>query len=140
MMSLVEVVTLDRGSARLTIQTREHCPPHTTCRELAGQWIVRVSFTFVDSSVDLLSIKVHGQPPSTRAVNDLMDAVRRHLPRCRELWWLYQHNNPRLQAEGACCLNNKNFEGGIVTDASYDPGTSRTTIRFQDGAVVVRTV
>ena len=139
-MSTIEVVTLPRGSARLGVYSKEHCPPHATCRELAGQWIVRIFFSFADASVGLLSIHPRHQIPTARAVNDLAMAVQRNLSECRRLWWLYQQNNPALQSEGPCCLNNTIVAGETVIAASYDPGTSRTIMRFLDGTVVVRTV
>ena len=139
-MSTIEVVTLARGSAKLGVYSREHCPPHATCRELAGQWIVRISFTFVDGSVGLLSTHARQQMPSIRAINELAAAVQRNLPECRRLWWLYQQNNPLIQAEGPCCLNNTMVAGEMVVAATYDPGTSRTTMRFSNGTIVVRPV
>jgi hypothetical protein len=140
MMSTIGVVTLPRGSAKLGIYTKEHCPPHATCRELAGQWTVRIFFSFADASVGLLSVHPSPQMPTARVVNHLATAVQRNISECRRKWWEYQQNNPAMQAEGPCCLNNTTVAGETVVAAAYDPGTSRTTIRFLDGTIVVRTV
>jgi hypothetical protein len=137
-MNTVEVVTLPRGSAKLGVYSKDHCPPHATCRELAGDWIVRIMFSFADASVGVLSIHPRRQKPTAAAVNQLIMAVQRNLPRCRELWWTYQQNNPLIQTEGACCLNHKTVDGARVLTASYDPGTKCTTIRFYDGTGAVK--
>jgi hypothetical protein len=139
-MSTIEVVGLPRGSAKLGVYAREHCPPHVTCRELTGDWTVRITFSFADASTSLLSIHSRRQAPTARAVYELEAAVVRNLPECRELWWTYQQKNPIIQAQGPCCLNNTVVAGETVVDATYDPGTRRTTMRFSDGTVVVRTV
>jgi hypothetical protein len=34
-MSTFATVSLSGGAARLGIYTRDHCPPHATCRDLA---------------------------------------------------------------------------------------------------------
>jgi hypothetical protein len=137
-MNTVVVVALPRGSAKLSVYSKEHCPPHATCRELAGDWIVRITFSFADASVDLLSVHPRRQRPTAAAVNQLILAVEQNLPRCRELWWTYQQNNPLIQAEGACCLNHKTVDGARAITASYDPGTRCTTIRFYDGTTAVK--
>jgi hypothetical protein len=139
-MSTIEVVTLHRGSAKLGVYSKEHCPPHATCRELSGDWTVRITFSFADASIGLLSVHTRRQVPTTRAINELATAVQRNLSECRRRWWEFQQNNPALQAEGPCCLNNTVVAGGLVTAATYDPGTCCTRMRFADGTVVTRIV
>jgi hypothetical protein len=139
-MSTIEVVTLPRGSAKLGVYSREHCPPHATCRDVAGQWVVRISFSFVDATIGLLSINPPRNSPGFRAINDLANAVQQNLPECRRLWWTYQQNNPLIQTEGPCCLNNAVFEGGVVLTATYDHATSSTLVLFSDGSRVTRVV
>jgi hypothetical protein len=135
-MSLIEVVTLPRGSARMGVYTLEHCPPHATCKDLAGQWEIRISFSFLDSTVDLMSIRPVQNNPGPSIINLLAHAVRQKLAECRHLWWTYQRHNPASQAQGACCLNNIVYAGGVVVAATYDPGTSSTRTRFSNGAIV----
>jgi hypothetical protein len=137
-MSTIEVVALSGGSARLGVYTREHCPPHATCRDTAGQWVVRISFSFVDpTALALLSIIPQQNNPGHRTTNDLVDAVRRNLGECRRLWWTYQQTNPLLHAEGACSLNNTRYGSKTVTTATYDPGTNSTRLRFSDGMTMM---
>jgi hypothetical protein len=139
-MSTIEVVTLTRGSAKLGVYSKEHCPPHATCRELSGAWTVRITFSFADASIGLLSVHPRGRIPTSHAINELATAVQRNLPECRRRWWAFQQHNPLIQSEGPCCLNNKTVDGARVMTAAYDPGTSRTTIRFYDGRVEDRVV
>src|ERR1700730_10049343 len=103
-MSTIEVVTLPGGSAKISIQTREHCPPHATCRDTAGQWVVRISFSFTDqTAVGPLSVIPTKRNPGARVVNILMSAAQRNLRACGRLWGAHLQNNPLAQAEGACC-------------------------------------
>jgi hypothetical protein len=135
-MSTIEVVPVPGGSARVGVYSRDHCPPHATCRDIAGGWVVRISFSFLNRRVGLMSI--HG--PGARAVNDLALAVQRNLPECRRLWWTYQQNNPVALAEGPCCLNNQPHAGGTIVAADYDPATCTTRVRFADGSIVSQIV
>ena len=97
---------------------------------------MRLSFSFIEATVGVLSIIPPQKKPGLRVINELADAVQINLPECRRLWWTYQHNNPQIQAQGPCCLNNTYFHGGMVVEASYDPGARQTRMRFSDGAVV----
>lgn len=137
-LSTIEVVPLSGGSAKLGVYTREHCPPHATCRDTAGRWVVRISFSFADpTAVGLLSVIPQQNSPGSRTINDLVNAVLRNLSECRRLWWLYQQNNPLLHTEGACCLNNTRYGGKAIIDATYDPGTRSTRVRFSDGVTMI---
>jgi hypothetical protein len=139
-MATIEVVPFSGGSAKLGVYTLEHCPPHATCRDVARQWVVRLTFTFVDRTIGLLSIHPPQNSPGLRVINELASAVLQNLPECRRLWWTYQQNNPLIQAQGALCLNNTTFQGGTIVEASYDPGSCQTRMRFRDGTIVTRTV
>jgi hypothetical protein len=117
-MSTIEVVPLPGGSAKLGIYTREHCPPHATCRDTAGQWVVRISFSFTDqTAVGLLSVIPTKRNPG--------------------VWWTYRQNNPLTQAEGACCLNNTAYGKWTVRGATYDPGAYQTRLQFTDGQTLL---
>jgi hypothetical protein len=133
-MSTIEVVSFSGGSAKLGVYTREHCPPHATCRETAGQWVVRIWFSFsYATAIGLLSVIPSKSSPRPDIINQLVAAVQRHLPECRRLWWDYQQHNPLIQAQGACCLHNSLYRSWTVKDATYDPGTRQTTLRFTNG-------
>ena len=131
-------VVVSGGSAKIGVYSKDHCPPHATCRDTGGQWVVRISFSFVDPSfVDVLSILPPQNNPGNRVINQLASAVQQNLKECRRLWWMYQRNNPRIQAEGACCLNNSIYGSKTVRDATYDLGTSSTRLRFSDGMTMI---
>lgn len=133
-MSTIEVVQLSGASAKLGVYTRDHCPPHATCREIAGQWVVRISFSFTKATaVGLLSVIPSKNHPGNHVMNQLAAAVQRNLPECRYRWWTYQQHNPLIQAGGACCLNNSLYRSWTVKEATYDPGTRKTTLRFTNG-------
>ena|SRR5438067_10231138 len=139
-MSTVEVVQVAGGSARLGIYSRDHCPPHATCRDVAQRWVVRITFSFLDAQVGVLSVVPPQNSPGVGVINDLADAVLRNLPECRRLWWDYRRTNPAAQADGPCCLNNQLRSGTIISDATYDPATCRTNMRLADGTTVGVTV
>jgi hypothetical protein len=137
-MSTIEEVPLPGGAAKLSIQTREHCPPHATCRDIGKQWVVRISFSFADPTwVGILDVLPPKNSPGSAAINVLAAAVQKNLPECRRLWWTYQHNNPLIQAEGACCLNNKPYGSRTVRSASYDPRTRQTRLVFTTGQSMI---
>lgn len=133
------MVTLRGGSARLGIYTGDHCPPHATCRDTVGQWVVRISFSFIDQTgVGLLSVIPTKSAPRQRVINELALAVQRNLRECRRLWWLNRRNNPAAQTEGACCLNNTSYGSGrTIVDAEYNPGTCETRLRFSTGVTLI---
>jgi hypothetical protein len=132
------VVPLPSGSARLGVFTGDHCPPHATCREITGEWTVRISFSFIDPTfVDLLSVIPAKSSPRLRVVNELAAAVLRNLKECRRLWWNYRQNNPSVQPEGACCLNSTRYGNKTIVDAAYNPGTGQTRLRFSDGMTLL---
>jgi hypothetical protein len=139
-MSTIEVVAFAGGSAKIGIYTRDHCPPHATIREQTGRWTVRISFSFVDPGVGLMSILPPQNSPGAAVINELAQAVQRNLQECRRLWWTYQQNNPLTQTEGACCLNNQPRAGSVIVDAAYDPTVCRTRIILAGGGVITVTV
>jgi hypothetical protein len=137
-MSTITVVPLRGGSAKVAIQTREHCPPHATCRDTGGQWVVRISFSFADATgVGLLDVMPPNNSPGPAAINALASAVQQNLHECRRLWWTYQQNNPLIKTEGACCLNNSRYGRWTVRNATYDPRTRETLLTFTTGQTLI---
>jgi len=133
-MSRIEVVPVTGGSADLSIYTRDHCPPHATCRDTTRQWTVRIAFSFLDRNVQVLSILPPRNSPGHHVVNELAQAVQRNLSECRNLWWTYQQNT--LDPAGPCCLNNQVVAGGLLLEVTYDPATSSVRKRYPNGTVV----
>jgi hypothetical protein len=139
-MSTIAAIAFSGGSAKMGVYTRDHCPPHATFRDQAGQWTVRITFSFLDPSVGLMSIIPPQNRPGAAVINELAQAVQRYLPECRRLWWTYQQSNPLIQTEGPCCLNNQQRSGGVIVNAAYDPVACQTRITFADGGVITVTV
>jgi hypothetical protein len=132
------VVAVPGGSAFLGIYTRDHCPPHATCRDVSHQWTIRITFTFLDSRIGLLSVYPAQNHPGATVIRELERAVHRNLSQCRNLWWTYQQNT--REPAGPCCLKNQTVGGSIVLDAVYEPATSRLRLRSSDGFTTERTV
>src|SRR5579884_4347566 len=72
-MSTIEVVQLPGGgAARLGIFTRDHCPPHATCRETTGAWVARFSFSYVSAGyIGLMSVIPQKNSPGSRTIHAL---------------------------------------------------------------------
>jgi hypothetical protein len=135
---MITGVPLPGGAAKLCIQTREHCPPHATCRDTGGRWVVRISFSFAYSTlVGLIDVMPPQNNPGPAAINALVAAVEQNLHECRRLWWTYQRNNPLIRTEGACCLNNSTYGSWTVRSASYDPVTCETRLVSTTGQVLI---
>jgi hypothetical protein len=132
-MSTIEVVPVTGGSARLGVFSRDHCPPHATCRDIAGRWTVRLTFSFADDRVGVKDVLPPQNSPGASVINDLAYAVQQRLPECRRLWWAYRQANPAAMADGACCLNNQLRAGGTISHANYDPATCTVYLRFAEG-------
>jgi hypothetical protein len=83
-----------------------------------------------------------GRPPRCKTekeqsrgavIRALASAVEQNLHECRERWWIYQRNNPLIQTEGPCCLNNTPYGSWIVRSASYDPIARETRLISTSG-------
>jgi hypothetical protein len=137
-MGKITVVTLPSGAAEVSIQTREHCPPHATCRDLGGQWVVRIFFSYADPAlVGLLDVRPRKNNPGPAVIRVLASSVRQNLHECRDRWWTYQRNNPLIQAQGPCCLNNTPYGSWIVRSASYNAVTRETRLVFTTGQPMI---
>jgi hypothetical protein len=139
-MSTIEVVSYSGGSARMGVYARDHCPPHATFLDQAGHWVIRITFSFRNPGVALMSIIPPKNRPGSGVINELAQAVQRNLPECRRLWWTYQQSNPFTQAEGPCCLNNQHHAGAKIVSASYDPNKCELRIELDDRTVITMIV
>ena len=137
-MSTIEVVPVTGGSAKLGVYSRDHCPPHATCRDTAGRWEARLTFSFLDQAVGLLSLIPLQNHPGHRVINELAQGVQRNLSECRRRWWSYQRNNPAMVAQGPCCVNNHAMAGATIISADYDPATCTTRVCLSDGTTITR--
>jgi hypothetical protein len=66
----------------------DHCPAHVHARHRGEGWIARVRFSYLVSTVELISIVPVKNVPLQRVVNRLLSDVQVRLPDCRRSWWL----------------------------------------------------
>lgn len=126
--------------AEVYVFSDDHCPPHVHARHRGGGWIARVSFTYVDEVVVLMSIAPTRNAPLRRVVNRLLDEIQERLGDCRRAWWAIR---------GTTCLANHWVvvlpDGGIeprpkrtkdaiqIAEAIYEPSSGELEVRFRDG-------
>ena len=66
--------------AGIYVFSDEHCPAHVHARHRGEGWIARVSFSFLESTVELMSIAPVKNIPLQRVVNRLLSDVQLRLP------------------------------------------------------------
>src|SRR5258708_30559418 len=74
--------------ATIYVFTEDHCPPHVHARHRAEGWIARVRFSYLSSTVELMSIAPTKNVPLQRVVNRLLDNIQERLSDCRQSWWM----------------------------------------------------
>jgi hypothetical protein len=137
----VSRVFISEGTgAGIYVFSDDHCPAHIHARHRGEGWIARVRFSYVGSSVELISIVPVKKIPLQRAVNRLLSDIQARLPDCRRSWWL---------TRGTTCLANQwavvRGPGRIdllskpapsakqIAEAEYDPTNEQVHVIFQDG-------
>jgi hypothetical protein len=126
--------------AGIYVFSDDHCPAHIHARHRGEGWIARVRFSYLGSTVDLISIVPIKKVPLQRVVNRLLSDVQVRLPDCRRSWWL---------TRGTTCLTNQwilvRGPGRIellskpapsakqIAEAEYDPANEQVYVIFQDG-------
>ena len=100
-------------------------------------------FSYLDSTVELISIAPVKNIPLQRVVNRLLSDVQARVPDCRRGWWL---------TRGTTCLTNQwasvSKAGKIellpkptssakqIAEAEYDPTKEQIHVIFRDGTKV----
>jgi hypothetical protein len=126
--------------AGIYVFSDDHCPAHIHARHRGEGWIARVRFSYLGSTVDLISIVPIKKVPLQRVVNRLLSDVQVRLPDCRRSWWL---------TRGTTCLTNQwilvRGPGRIellskpapsakqIAEAEYDPANEQVYVILQDG-------
>ena len=126
--------------AGIYVFSDDHCPAHVHARHRGEGWIARVRFSFLESTVELISIAPVKSIPLQRVVNRLLSDVQLRLSDCRRSWWL---------TRGTTCLANQwamvNKAGKIellpkptpsakqIAEAEYDPAKEQVRVIFRDG-------
>jgi hypothetical protein len=118
----------------------DHCPPHVHARHRGEDWVARVGFSYVGSTVELISIAPLKNIPRQRVVNALLDEIRGRLVKCRRDWWTTRQTTclanqwATVPASGKIELRSEHLpDANQIADASYDPATERLHVTFRDG-------
>jgi hypothetical protein len=136
------VFTSQSTGAGVHVFSDDHCPPHVHARHRGDGWTARVRFSFVGSTVGLLSIAPLRNSPLQRTVNQLLDDIEAELPACRRIWWATKQttcleNQRVILSAGAIeiPLNAPANAQKIVT-ATYDLDHDLVRVTFQDGTTL----
>jgi len=137
------VFTSQSTGAGVYVFSDDHCPPHVHARHRGDGWIARVSFSFVTSAVELLSIAPFRNSPLQRTVNRLLDDIEAELSACRRSWWATKRTTclPNqwavIPAPGTIELLPKVAANAKqIAEATYDPDKERLRVMFQDGTTL----
>jgi hypothetical protein len=102
--------------------------------------MARVGFSYLSSTVELISIVPVKKVPLQRAVNRLLSDVRARLPDCRRSWWLTRKTTclakqwavagkpGRIELLSKSAPNAKQ-----ILEAEYDPTNEQVHVVFFDG-------
>src|SRR6185437_13428768 len=131
-----------RTGAAVYVFSDDHCPPHVHVRHRGEGWIARVRFSYLNSTVTLLSIAPTQNIPSQRVVNTLLSDIQAGLSECRRSWW-----NTRQTT----CLENqwaavpgpgkvelcaeRTASARQIAQAPYDPDKESLRVIFRNGAI-----
>src|SRR5258707_8937264 len=74
--------------AGIYVLSDDHCPAHVHARHRGEGWIARVRFSYVGSTVELMSIAPVRKVPLQRVINQLLDNIQDRLSECRLRWWV----------------------------------------------------
>ena len=130
----------DRTGAGIYVFSDDHCPAHVHARHRGEGWIARVRFSYLDSSVELVSIAPVKNVPLQRVMNRLLSDVQLRLPDCRRGWWLTRRttclaNQWAVVGElGRIELHSKPTpRAKQIAEAEYDPANEQVHVIFLDG-------
>ena len=134
------VFTSDGTGAAVYVFSDDHCPPHVHARHRGDGWIARVRFSYVESTVLVMSIAPLRNSPLQRTVGRLLADVAAELPACRKVWWATRQTTC-LANQWAVVLAPERIEvspepvqgAKRIADASYDSDQELLRMTFQDG-------
>jgi hypothetical protein len=121
----------------------DHCPPHVHAQHRGDGWIARVEFSFVSSTLALLSIAPSRNYPLRRTVNRLLDDIEAELPACRRIWWTTKQTTCLAKQwavtpapGGVELLPEATVNARQIDEAIYDPAQERLRVTFLDGTTL----
>jgi hypothetical protein len=134
------VLTSQSTGAAIFVFSDDHCPPHVHARHRGDGWIARVRFSYLGSTVKLMSIAPLRNVPVQWTVNRLLAGIEDALTACRRGWWATRQTT---------CLTNQwaivrpggqieiapapSVGAKQISDAEYDPDEERLRVIFHDG-------
>jgi hypothetical protein len=99
-----------------------------------------VRFSYLGSTVELISIVPVKNVPLQRVVNRLLSDVQVRLPDCRRSWWLTRRTTclvnqwAVVRGPGRIELLSKPAPSAKqIAEAEYDPANEQVHVIFQDG-------
>jgi hypothetical protein len=126
--------------AGIYVFSDDHCPAHVHARHRGEGWIARVRFSYLGSTVKLMSIAPVKNLPLQRVVSNLLSEVKVRLADCRRSWWLIRRTTclanqwAVVREPGRIELLSKPVPGTKqIAEAEYDPANEYVHVIFQDG-------
>jgi len=130
----------DGTGAGVYVFSNDHCPAHVHARHLGEGWIARVSFSYVSSSVELMSIAPTRNVPLQRVVNRLLGDIEERLPDCRRSWWVTRRTTCLANQWAVVgdpgrieILSKPTQSAKQIAEAGYDPVEEQLHVVFRDG-------
>ena len=127
--------------ATVYVFSNDHCPAHAHARHRGDGWIARISFSYLTSKVELMSLVPAKSIPSRQVVNGLMTDVQERLSGCRRSWWMNMRSAclanqwAIVRAPGKIELvSDRAPSARQIVDANYEPDSKRLRVEFQRGA------
>jgi hypothetical protein len=136
------VFVSDATRAVIYVFSDDHCPPHVHARHRSEGWIARVRFSYVSSTVTLISIAPLRNALQRRALNLLLGEIQGRLADCRRAWWTIRGttclaNQWAREGEGTIeLLSERTPDAKRIADATYDPAAEQLHITFPDGTTL----
>jgi hypothetical protein len=126
--------------AGIYVFSDDHCPAHVHARHRGEGWIARVRFSYLSSTLELISIAPVKNIPLQRVVNHLLSDVQERLPDCRRSWWLTRRTTclvnqwAVVDEHGRVELLSKPTQSAKqIAEAQYDPANEQLRVVFRDG-------
>ncbi len=124
----------------------DHCPPHVHARHRGEDWVARIGFYYVGSTVEVISIAPLKNVPRQRVVNELLDEICARLAECRRSWWTIRQTTcltnrwATTPGAGLIALHLERASGAKqIADARYDPLIEHLHVTFRDGTTAEMT-
>jgi hypothetical protein len=134
------VFVSEATGAAIYVFADDHCPPHVHVRHRGEEWVARVTFSYIDRTVELISIAPLKNAPLQRVVNALLDDIQARLADCRRSWWTTRQTTCLTNqwavvpvAEKIELRLERTPNAKQIADATYDPASGRLYVTFRDG-------